>query len=150
MCAYTWFKAKKSQLKLSSYINISSFLQRQLTLTVISSGGTPASFVTGQPQKPRIKIYSEVNYFALKNYFLKYFPFSIFYFFPMFQILCQPGIKSHSSEVMLSTSFLPHPSVPYMLLLFRSFAGKCAFIQAHSFFVVVGFFGKVKSGSGLC
>ena len=35
---------------------------------------------------------------------------------------------------MLSTSFLPHPSVPYMLLLFRSFAGKCAFIQAHSFF----------------
>lgn len=93
-----------------------------------------------------------INYFALKNYFFKYFPFSIYFFSNLFRILCQPGIKSHSSEVMLSTSFLPHPSVPYMLLLFRSFAGKCTFIQAHTFcfFVVIGFFGKVKSGSGLC
>ena len=42
---------------------------------------------------------------------------------------------SHSSEVMLSTGFLPQPSGPYMLLLFSSFAGKCTFIQAHSFLV---------------
>ena len=152
MGAYIWFKAKKSQLKLSSYINFSSFLQRQLTSQ--SSPVEEALLLLHQVshRSPGLKfILKLVNYFALKNYFLKIFSFfNLFLFFSnLFWILCQPGIKSHSSDVMLSTGFLPQPSGPYMLLLFSSFAGKCTFIQAHSFLVfllLLAFLGRWRVG----